>query len=110
MHHRQRQRDVCTGVDRDVPIGARGSARPVRIDHNQLGAIASRLFNKGPKMDVVAMNVRGPGNYVFRLAELLGLGTHVHAINRLDAGGTGFRANGSSKLRRANGVKKTAIH
>ena len=60
VHHRQRQRDVCTGVDRDVPIGARGSARPVRIDHNQLGAIASRLFNKGPKMDVVAMKIEIP--------------------------------------------------
>ena len=61
MHHAERKRRICAGADSDVPVGHGCRARAVRIDHDQTGSVAARFFNKRPKMNVVAVDVRAPG-------------------------------------------------
>ena len=67
VHHAQRERGVGARIDGQVPVGACRGARAIRIDHHQLRAIASRLFDERPQMNVVAVNVRRPGDDVSRM-------------------------------------------
>src|SRR5664279_1791752 len=82
VHQAKGEGNVGTGIDRDVPIGEASGARAIGIDHYQLGAIAPRLVDERPEMNVVAVNVRGPGDDVLRVAELFGLGPNLASVDR----------------------------
>src|SRR5437879_13703307 len=93
-----------------MPVRARRRARAVRINYDQLRAVPPRFLNEWPQMDVVAVNVRGPGNDVFGVTELLRLGAHVRAVNRPDSRPSSFRANVARQLRRSQPMEKPPIH
>src|ERR1039458_2350293 len=82
VHQAQGKGNVGTGIDRNVPIGEVCGARAIRIDHYQSGPIAPRLVDERPQMNVVAVNVRGPGDDVLRVAELFGLGPNLRSAER----------------------------
>src|SRR3954470_22641078 len=93
-----------------MPVGAGGGAGAVRVDDNQLRALAPGFFNERPQMNVVSVNVRGPRDDVLGMAELLWVGANIHAVNRLHPGGSCLGTNISVQLRRAQPVKEPPIH
>src|SRR5258708_40026558 len=93
-----------------MPVRARRGASAVRINYDQLRAVPSRFLNEWPQMDVVAVNVRGPGDDVFGVTELLRLGSHVRAVHRPDSCPSSFRANVARQLRRSQPMEKPPIH
>ena len=89
VHQRQRQRDISSWIDWQVPVGAGSGARAVRIDHHQLCAIAPRLFDERPQMNIVAVNIGAPGDDVLGMAKGLRLAAQLaphHRDQRLAAG------------------------
>jgi hypothetical protein len=64
VHHAQGQGRVRTRIDGQIPIRTGGGAGAIRIDDHQLRAPAAGLGDERPKVDVVAMDVRGPGDDV----------------------------------------------
>src|SRR5664280_996787 len=82
VHQGQSKGNGGSGIDRNVPIGEASGPRAIRIDHYQPGSIAPRLVDERPQMNVVAVNVRGPGDDVLRVAELFGLGPNLASVDR----------------------------
>ena len=99
MHHAESKGGVGSGIDRQVPVGAFRSSRAVRVNDHEFRAVAPRLGNERPQVHVVAVNVRGPRNDVFGMAELLGFGSQLHAQNRFQPCFSSRRADGSIQLR-----------
>src|SRR3954454_1772268 len=93
-----------------MPICTRGGAGAVRVDDNQLRAPPPGLLNKRPEVNVVSVNVRGPRDDVLGMAELLGVGANIYAVNRFHPSRAGLGTNISVQLRRAQPVKEAAIH
>ena len=110
VHHAEGERDVGAGIDGQIPVGAGGGAGAVRIDDHQLGAVAARFLDEGPEVDVVAVDVRAPGDDVARVRELLRLGAELGAVHRLDADFPGDGADGAVQLRGAQAMKEAAVH
>ena len=110
MHQSQRESDVGSGIDGDVPVGNRCRARAIGIDDDELGAIAARLFDERPQMNVVAVNIRGPGDDVLRMTELLRLGAHLAAIDGDDRILAGLRADAAMQPRRSQAMEEAAVH
>src|ERR1019366_1142750 len=79
VHQPQGKHNIGAGIDGNVPIGKARSAGAIGIDHHQLGPVAPRLFDERPEMNVVAVNVGGPGDDVLRVTELFGLGPDLAA-------------------------------
>ena len=110
VHHAKRERRVGAGVDGDVPVrGARG-ARGVRVDDDELRAVAARFFNEGPEVDVVAVNVGRPGEDQLRVRESFGVGAELAAVDGDQGLATCLRADGAVELRGAETVEEAAIH
>ena len=104
------KRPVGSGIDRQIPVGAGGSARAIRINDYQLRALAPRFLDERPQMNVVAVNVRSPGDDVARVNELFRLGAQFHAENRDQTSLARCRTDCALKLRCAEPVEKSAIH
>ena len=64
VHHSECERRVGARIDGQIPVGAPRGAGPVGIDYYQFGALATGFFDEWPQMDVIAMNIRGPGDDV----------------------------------------------
>ena len=58
-----------------------GGARLIGIDDDEPGAVAACLFDHGPEMNVVAVNVRAPGDDQARAMKLLGVGAELAAVD-----------------------------
>ena len=110
VHHAQGERGIGAGIDGQIPVGALRGARAVRVDDDQLRAFAASFFDEGPEMNVVAVNVRGPGDDVARMRKLFRLGAEFDADDGLQAGFAGVGADGALQLRSAQAVKETAVH
>src|SRR5438105_7282257 len=93
-----------------MPICTRGGAGAVRVDDNQLRALPPGLFNKRPEVNIVSVNVRRPRDDVLGMAELLGVGANIHAVNRFHSGGAGLCTNISVQLRSAQPMKEPPVH
>src|SRR5258706_275186 len=61
-------------------------------------------------MDVVAMNIRAPGDDVARLRKLFRLGAELDANHRFQAFLAGGGADAALQLRSAQTVEETAVH
>ena len=73
-----------------MPVGhARGTGEEW-VDNYQAGALAARLFDKGPQMDIGAKNIGAPRNDQFRVTELL----RLHAIAGAECIGQAHRPRG----------------
>ena len=101
VHQPERQRHIRSRIDWNVPVRALRRARAIRIDDHQLAARAPRLFDERPQVYVVAVNIRAPGDDQLRVPELLGLGPHLDAVNRLDPELARRRTDVAIQLRRA---------
>jgi hypothetical protein len=87
-----------------------GPTSAVGIDHHQLRALAAGLDDKGPQVNVVAMNVRSPGDDVAREGELLWFGAQLHPEYGLQTHFPGDGADGAIQLRSAQAVEEATIH
>src|SRR5436305_7566298 len=81
VHHRERQRDVRPRIDGQIPIGKGGGTGLIWVDDNQLRAVPTCLFYEGPQVNVGAVNVRAPGDYVLRIAEGFHIGAELASKN-----------------------------
>ena len=110
VHHRQRQSNVCSWIDGQIPVSALRCPRFVRIDHYQLCAVAPRFRNERPQMHVGRMNVRAPRNDVFGIAKLLRLRPNIASSNTDHACAAGRSADRAIQLRSAQPMKKPVRH
>jgi hypothetical protein len=62
MHEGEREHGVGSGADGEVVVGDCGGARSVGIDDDEARTVAPGLFDEGPEVDVVAVDVRAPGD------------------------------------------------
>ena len=71
-----------------------GRARLVGINHDQSRAItAPRLIDHRPEMNVVAVNVRAPGQNQLSQAKILCRRTEFLSIDQIPGNAAGLRAN-----------------
>src|SRR5208282_1642706 len=82
----------------------------IGIDDYQLRALAASFFNEGPEMNVIAVNIRAPGDEVARMRKLLRLGAELDANHRFQAFFAGSGADAALQLRSAQAVEETAVH
>ena len=82
----------------------------LRVDGVELRAVAPRLHDERPQVDVGAENVRAPGEDQLRVAELLGLGAVAHAQRLRQSRAAGRRADGAVEARRAQAVEEAPVH
>src|SRR5260370_30095346 len=61
-------------------------------------------------MNVVAVNIRAPGDDVARVRKLFRLGTELDANHRFQAFFAGGRADAALQLRSAQAMEETAVH
>ena len=81
MHHPERERGVGARMDRDVPVGQFRGAGLVGVDDDKLRAVAPRGLDLRPEMDVVAMDVRAPGDDVAGVVEVFKVGADLAAVD-----------------------------
>ena len=75
VHQAERERQIAPGWMRRWRSASAAVRVRIGIDHDQLRAVAPRFDDKRPQMHVGAVNVRGPGDDEFRMAELFRLGS-----------------------------------
>src|SRR4029077_1932092 len=85
VHQAEGESGIGARIDRQIPVSQLCSARAVRIDDDQLRALVASLFDEGPEMNVVPVNIRAPGDDVARLRKLFRLGTELDANHRFQA-------------------------
>ncbi len=110
VHQAERERGIGAGIDGQVPVGQLRGARAVGIDDHQLRAFAASFFDEGPEMNVVAVNVRAPGDDVARMRKLFRLGAELDANHRFQAFFAGGGADAALQLRSAQAVEEAAVH
>ena len=81
MHHGQCQQAVGPGMDRQVLVRQCRRARPVRVDHDQPRALPAGFLDKGPQVNVVAVDVRAPGHDEPGLGEVLRRRAQLDAVD-----------------------------
>jgi hypothetical protein len=99
MHHAQRESRVGAGIDRNVPVRGAGGACGVGIDDDELCAVAAGFFDEGPEMNIVAVDVGGPGDDELGLRKGFGIGAQFAAVDGDQGLATGLRADGAVELR-----------
>ena len=110
MHHAESESGIGARIDGDVPVRGAGRACCVGIDDDQLCAVAARFLDEGPEVNIVAVDVRGPGDDELRLRKGFGVGAEFAAVDGDEGLATGFGADGAIELRRAETMEETAIH
>ena len=110
VHQAERESGIGAGMDRQVPIGALRGARAIGIDDHQLRALAASFCDEGPEMNVVAVNIRAPGDDVARMHKLFRLGAKLDANHRFQAFFASTGADAALQLRSAQAVEETAVH
>src|ERR1700677_3681200 len=93
-----------------MAVGQRGGAGSHGIDHPQFRAVTTRLDYERPQMNVGPMNIRGPGDDEFRMAELLGFGSVTQTDGRSVSGASGGGANGPVEPGGAQAMEKAPVH
>ena len=94
-HKAKRQSRVRARLDGDMPVGDLGSAGSVWIDHHESCAIAACFLDEGPQVNVIAMDIRGPGNDVPGMAEVFRVGAQLLPIDRHQGIAAGGCADGA---------------
>ncbi len=93
-----------------MPVSqARGPGR-IGIDDDEPGALATGLFDHGPEMDVVAMDVGSPGDDEAGVAEGFGVGAELAAVYGQERVASGGGADGAIELRGSEAMEEAAIH
>ncbi len=110
VHHAESERRIGAGPDGDMPIGERGGAGAVWIDDDEASAVAVRLLDHGPQVDVVAVDVRGPGEDEFGEAEVFGRCAQFFPVYRIPCLAACFRADCPVEAAGAEAVKEAAVH
>src|SRR5581483_2161744 len=99
-----------SGINGQIPVCACRSSRAVRVDDDQAGALPPRFLDKRPQVDVVAMDVRAPGNDGARVPELLGPGAQLGSDHRSQPSFPSFRADVARQPRRSQAMEETTVH
>jgi hypothetical protein len=101
VHHREREQAVGAGADGEVFVGERCGAGAVGVDDDEFCAAATGLFEERPEMDVVAVDVRAPGDDEAGVGELLGWRAKPDAVDAEQRRTACGRADGPVELRGA---------
>ncbi len=88
----------------------RGGARAVGVDHDEPRAVAPRLLDHGPEMDVVAVDVRAPGQDQLRKAEVFGRRAKFFAVDQVPCLPARLGTDGAVELAGAQAVKEAPVH
>ena len=110
MHKAEGESGVGAGIDGDVPVGSARGASGVGVDYDEFRPVAAGLFDEGPEMDIVAVDVGGPGDDEARVRKGFGIGAEFAAVDGDDGLAAGFRADGAVELGCAEAVEEAAIH
>ena len=110
VHHAEGEGDVGAGANGDVPVGKRGGAGLVGVDDDEARAVAAGLFDEGPEMNVVAVDVGAPGEDELGEAEVFGGHAELFAVDVVPRNAAGFRADGAIELAGAEAMEEAAIH
>jgi hypothetical protein len=110
VHHAEGERRVGAGADGDVPVGKRGGAGAVGVDDDEACAIAAGLLDHGPQMDVVAVDVRAPGEDELGKAEVFGGSAELFSVDGVPGHAAGLRTDGAVQAAGAQAVKEAAVH
>ena len=110
VHHAEGEGGVGAGTDGDVPVGKGGGAGAVGIDDDEARAVAAGLLDHGPEVDVVAVNVRAPGEDEFGEAEVFSGGAELFSVDGVPGLAAGFRTDGAVEAAGAEAVKEAAVH
>jgi hypothetical protein len=98
VHEAKCQSRVRARLDRDVPVSGLGSAGSIWVDNHQSRAIAACFLDEGPKVNVIAMDIRSPGNDVTGMAEVFRVGAEFFPIDRHQGIAAGSCADGAIEL------------
>src|SRR6185312_4684219 len=74
------------------------------------GAVAPGLLDKRPEVNVVAVNVRAPGEDKLGEPEVFRGRAHLFSVDQIPGSAAGFGANGPVETAGAQTVKKASIH
>src|SRR5581483_11211341 len=110
VHHRQREQAVSARTNLQVLVSERGSTRAVRIDNDELAALAAGLLNERPEVNVVAVDVAGPDNNQAGMREVLRGCSQPSPIDALERSGSSRGADRAIELRGAEPIEEPAIH
>ena len=110
VHHAEGEGGVGTGADGDVPVGERGGAGAIGIDDDETCAVAAGLVDHGPEVDVVAVDVRGPGKDEFGEAEVFGGDSELFSVDEVPGLAAGLRTDGAVEAAGAEAVEEAAVH
>ena len=110
VHHREGERRIASGPDRDVLVAGVGRARPAWIDCDDSCAPVSRLSDEWPEVRVRRERVGSPKDDEPRPVDGLGIGSHSPAIGDVEGLGAGCGADGPVETRRSDGMKEPPVH
>ena len=110
VHQPERERRVGARVRRKVPVREPRRARLIRVNDDQPRPGAPRLLNLRPQVNIIAVDVRAPGQDQPRVMEVLGVGAQFAAVDREQRLAARGRADGAVQLRRTQPVKKAPVH
>ena len=80
------------------------------INHDEPRAVAPRLLHHRPQVNVVAVNVRGPGDDQPGQPEVLGGRAQLTAVNEVPGLSASLGTDGAVKLARAQAMKEAPVH
>src|SRR6185312_5044669 len=98
------------GADRDVPVGQGGGACAIGIDDDEPGAVAPSLLDKRPEVDVVAVDVRTPGEDELGEAKVFRRRAQFLSVDQAPGSASGFGANGPVEPAGAKAMEEAPVH
>jgi hypothetical protein len=110
VHQPERKRAVGAGQQRDVLVAFLGGRRAIRIDRNQLRAVALGFLREAPQVQVGRDRIRAPEQDQLGVGKRLHRRTSAHA-ERADEGlAARGRADGAIEQARAEPVEEAVRH
>ena len=91
-------------------VGKGGCAGAIGVDDDEACAFAAGLLDHGPEMDVVAVDVRTPGEDELGEAKVFGGSAELFSVDSVPGHATGFRTDGAVESAGAQAVKEAAVH
>ena len=107
--HRERDRQIGAGPEREMDVGVFGERRAAGIDHHERGAALLRLANERHEVDAGRVRVRAPDDDQLRLG-IVRIGDAGHLAVQRERGGAGRRgADGAREARRAEAAEELGV-
>jgi len=110
VHHAEGECSVGSRMDDEMLVGERCSPRLVWVDDDQPCTVPTGLFNEGPEVNIVAVNVRAPRDDEAGICEVFRRSAKANTVDAGQRRSTSRSADGAVELRSSQPMKKTAVH